>query len=128
MHGKSVFKIDFESMKNKFIDNKNVESYSARTLHMTLKSIFEIFDSSTMFSSTAKKMSLGSDVKFKKKLNIYSKNSLFQTFFVEKDPKKKISFLHASNLVLVVRATMSVCSQLASLVLKLVKSFFLSVT
>ena len=55
MHEKSVFKIDFESMKNKYIDSQNEDSYSARTLHMTVKNIFEIFDSSTMFSSTAKK-------------------------------------------------------------------------
>jgi len=60
MHQRSVFKIDFESMKNKYIDSKNVDSYSAQTLHMTLKNIFEIFESSTMFSSTAKKMSIGS--------------------------------------------------------------------
>lgn len=75
MHEKSVFKIDFESMKNKYTDSENEDSYSARTLHMTLKNIFEIFDSSTMFSSTAKKMSLGrfyNNSYFSKKVRIFS--------------------------------------------------------
>ncbi len=67
MHQRSVFKIDFESMKNKYIDSKNVDSYSAQSLHMTLKNIFEIFESSTMFSSTAKKISIGSVYYFFKK-------------------------------------------------------------
>jgi hypothetical protein len=74
MHEKSVFKIDFESMKNKYIDSENEDSYSARTLHMTLKNIFEIFDSSTMFSSTAKKMSLG---RFYNLSSIFQKNQNF---------------------------------------------------